>query len=93
MLAPAREAATGILERGLHSQLPPAVQSAGLEAMHVALVKAVNTGALEGDGHGIATATLIAAGVPEKRASVVVERSRRRCARARPTRSDPAYEG
>ncbi|MDX3642344.1 TetR family transcriptional regulator [Streptomyces sp. MB09-02B] len=78
VLAPAREAATGILERGqrdgvFHSHLPPAVQSAGLEAMHVALLESVNTGALEDDGHRIATATLIAAGVAETRASAVVE--------------------
>ncbi|MEV0352354.1 TetR family transcriptional regulator [Nonomuraea sp. NPDC050680] len=78
VLAPAREAATGILERGqrdgvFHSHLPPAVQSAGLMAMIVALVESVNTGALEDDGHRIATATLIAAGVPEDRASAVVE--------------------
>ncbi|MBE4737830.1 MULTISPECIES: TetR/AcrR family transcriptional regulator [Streptomyces] len=78
VLAPAREAATAILERGqrdgvFHSRLPPAVQSAGLEAMHVALLESVNTGALEDDGHRIATTTLIAAGVPEERASAVVE--------------------
>ncbi|MFF6881197.1 TetR/AcrR family transcriptional regulator [Streptomyces sp. NPDC012474] len=78
VLAPAREAAIGILERGqrdgvFHSHLPPAVQSAGLMALIVALVESVNTGALEDDGHRIATATLIAAGVPEDRASAVVE--------------------
>ncbi|WP_326583004.1 TetR/AcrR family transcriptional regulator [Streptomyces sp. NBC_00487] len=78
VLAPAREAAATILERGqrdgvFHSHLPPAVQSAGLEAMHVALLEAVNTGALEDDGRRVAAATLIAAGVPEKRASAVVE--------------------
>jgi AcrR family transcriptional regulator len=78
VLAPAREAVTGILERGqrdgvFHSHLPPAVQSAGLMALIVALVESVNTGALEDDGHRIATATLIAAGVPEDRASAVVE--------------------
>lgn len=78
VLAPAREAATGIVERGqrdgvFHSHLPPAVQSAGLMALIVALVESVNTGALEDDGHRIATATLIAAGVPEDRASAVVE--------------------
>ncbi|MEE1766557.1 TetR/AcrR family transcriptional regulator [Streptomyces sp. SP18BB07] len=77
VLAPARDAATAILERGqrdgvFHSHLPPAVQSAGLEAMYVALLESVNTGALEDDGHRIATATLIAAGVPEGRASAVV---------------------
>ena len=78
VLAPAREAVAAILERGqrdgvFHSHLPPAVQSADLEAMHVALLEAVNTGALEDDGHRIAIATLIAAGVPEKRAGAVVE--------------------
>ncbi|MEU7838317.1 MULTISPECIES: TetR family transcriptional regulator [unclassified Nonomuraea] len=78
VLAPAREAAIGILDRGqrdgvFHSHLPPAVQSAGLMALIVALVESVNTGALEDDGHRIATATLIAAGVPEDRASAVVE--------------------
>ncbi|MDR8413530.1 TetR/AcrR family transcriptional regulator [Nonomuraea sp. 3-1Str] len=78
VLAPAQEAATGILERGqrdgvFHSHLPPAVLSAGLMAMIVALVESVNTGALEDDGHRIATATLIAAGAPEDRASAVVE--------------------
>ncbi|MDX3458920.1 helix-turn-helix domain containing protein [Streptomyces sp. ME02-8801-2C] len=78
VLAPAREAVTGILERGqrdgvFHSHLPPAVQSTGLMALIVALVESVNTGALEDDGHRIATATLIAAGVPEDRASAVVE--------------------
>ncbi|WLW50707.1 TetR/AcrR family transcriptional regulator [Streptomyces sp. YU58] len=78
VLAPARETAIGILERGqrdgvFHSHLPPAVQSAGLMALIVALVESVNTGALEDDGHRIATATLIAAGVPEDRASAVVE--------------------
>ncbi|MEU9170038.1 TetR/AcrR family transcriptional regulator [Streptomyces sp. NPDC048420] len=78
VLAPAREAVTGILERGqrdgvFHSHLPPPVQSAGLMALIVALVESVNTGALEDDGHRIATATLIAAGVPEDRASAVVD--------------------
>ncbi|MFF1546054.1 TetR/AcrR family transcriptional regulator [Streptomyces sp. NPDC058291] len=78
VLAPAREAVTGILERGqrdgvFHSHLPPTVQSTGLMALIVALVESVNTGALEDDGHRIATATLIAAGVPEDRASAVVE--------------------
>ncbi|MFF7277877.1 TetR family transcriptional regulator [Streptomyces griseorubiginosus] len=78
VLTPAREAVTGILERGqrdgvFHSHLPPAVQSTGLMALIVALVESVNTGALEDDGHRIATATLIAAGVPKDRASAVVE--------------------
>ncbi|MFJ1971128.1 TetR/AcrR family transcriptional regulator [Streptomyces sp. NPDC087903] len=79
VLAPARERATAILERGqrdgvFHSHLPPAVLSAGLEAMTVALLEEVNTGALvEDDGSRAAVATLIAAGVPEKRASAVVD--------------------
>ncbi|MDX2551497.1 TetR family transcriptional regulator [Streptomyces stelliscabiei] len=92
VLAPARAAAATILERGqrdgvFHSHLPPAVQSAGLEAMHVALLEAVNTGALEDDGRLIATATLIAAGVPEGRASAVVEEV---AARTRPVPAEDA---
>ncbi len=47
--------------------------SAGLEAMTVALLEQVNTGALEDDGTRVATAQLIAAGVPEERARTVVE--------------------
>jgi len=78
VLAPAREVVTAILERGqrdgvFHSHLPPAVLSAGLEGMTVALLEDVNTGALEDDGTRTAVATLIAAGVPEKQASAVVE--------------------
>ena len=78
VLAPAREAVTGIVERGqrdgvFHSHLPPAVLSAGLEGMTVALLEDVNTGALEDDGTRTAVATLIAAGVSEKQASAVVE--------------------
>ncbi|MEU1917233.1 TetR/AcrR family transcriptional regulator [Streptomyces massasporeus] len=89
VLAPAREAVTGIVERGqrdgvFHSHLPPTVQSAGLMALIVALVESVNTGALEDDGHRIATATLIAAGVPEDRASAVVEEAASTMATALP---------
>ncbi|MDX3228397.1 TetR/AcrR family transcriptional regulator [Streptomyces sp. ME19-01-6] len=77
VLAPARETVTAILERGqrdgvFHTHLPAAVLSAGLEAMTVAFLEAVNTGALEDDGTRIAIATLIAAGVPEERAQAVV---------------------
>ncbi|MET7453502.1 TetR family transcriptional regulator [Streptomyces sp. NPDC005574] len=78
VLAPAREQATGILERGqrdgvFHRHLPPAVLSAGIEAMTVALLEEVNTGALEDDGTRVAIATLIAAGVPDERARAVVD--------------------
>ncbi|MEU9478965.1 TetR family transcriptional regulator [Streptomyces sp. NPDC048191] len=78
ILKPARFRVTGILEQGqgegvFHSHLPPAVLSAGLEAMTVALLEEVNTGAFEDDGSRVAVATLIAAGVPEKRALAVVE--------------------
>jgi AcrR family transcriptional regulator len=78
ILKPARDAATAILERGrrdglFHPHLPPAVLSAGLEAMTIALLEQVNTGALEDDGTRAAVATLIAAGVPEKEACAVVE--------------------
>ncbi|MFM9444390.1 TetR family transcriptional regulator [Streptomyces acidiscabies] len=79
VLAPARTETTAVLERGQRdgvfpSHLPAAVLSAGLEAMTVALLEAVNTGALEDDGGTrVALTTLIAAGVPEERARVVVE--------------------
>jgi AcrR family transcriptional regulator len=77
ILSPARCEVTAILERGqrdgvFHTHLPPAVLSAGLEAMHVALLEEVNTGVLEDDGARTALATLIAAGVPQERASGVV---------------------
>jgi AcrR family transcriptional regulator len=77
ILAPARRAATAILDRGqrdgvFHTQLPSAVLSAGLEAMTIALLEEVNSGELEDDGTHAAVATLIAAGVPEKQARVVV---------------------
>ncbi|WP_327321960.1 TetR family transcriptional regulator [Streptomyces sp. NBC_01210] len=77
ILKPARDAATAILERGqrdgaFHTLLSAAVLSAGLEAITVALLEEVNTGALEDDGTRVAVAVLIAAGVPEKQARVVV---------------------
>lgn len=78
ILAPARDEAMAILERGqrdgvFHTHLPPAVLSAGLEAMTVALLEAVNTGALDDDGTRVAVAMLIAAGVPEEQAGAVVD--------------------
>ncbi|CCK26504.1 transcriptional regulator, TetR family [Streptomyces davaonensis JCM 4913] len=78
ILQPARAAATVILERGqrdgaFHTHLPPAVLSAALEALTVALLEEVNTGALEDDGTRAAVVMLIAAGVPEKQARLVVE--------------------
>ncbi|WAU82518.1 TetR family transcriptional regulator [Streptomyces sp. Qhu-G9] len=78
ILAPARASVTAILEEGqrdgvFHTNVPPAVLSAGLEALTIALLEGVNTGAWEDDGTRIAVATLIAAGVPEKRASAVVD--------------------
>ncbi|MGW4909095.1 TetR/AcrR family transcriptional regulator [Streptomyces sp. NPDC004270] len=78
ILSPARARATAILEEGqrsgvFHSYLPAAVLGAGLEAMTVALLEEVNAGTLEDDGTRVATATLVAAGVPEKRARVVVD--------------------
>ncbi|MFF3204262.1 TetR/AcrR family transcriptional regulator [Streptomyces sp. NPDC002962] len=77
ILSPARDEVTAILARGqrdgvFHTQLPPAVLSAGLEAMQVALLEEVNTGALEDDGTRTAVVTLVAAGVPEERARAVV---------------------
>ncbi|MGW1375077.1 TetR/AcrR family transcriptional regulator [Streptomyces sp. NPDC002446] len=78
ILAPARDEVTAILERGQRdgvfpTHLPPAVLSAGLEAMTVALLEAVNAGVLEDERTRVAVATLIAAGVPEKRARDVVD--------------------
>ncbi|CAM5426623.1 Helix-turn-helix transcriptional regulator OS=Streptomyces tendae OX=1932 GN=GUR47_32230 PE=4 SV=1 [Streptomyces tendae] len=78
ILAPARAEVTAILERGQRdgifpAHLPPAVLSAGLEAMVVALLEQVNTGALEDDGTRAAAAILMAAGVPERAARAVVE--------------------
>lgn len=81
ILAPARSEVTAILERGqregvFHARLSPAVLSSGLEAMHFALLEAVNTGALASDGAGdAAVVTLIAAGVPEERAERIVDAS------------------
>ena len=77
ILTPARAEVTAILERGQRdgafpAHLPPAVLSAGLEAMTVALLEQVNTGALEDDGTRAAVATLVAAGVPQDRARTVV---------------------
>ncbi|GLP66441.1 TetR family transcriptional regulator [Streptomyces sp. TUS-ST3] len=78
ILEPARVRVTAIVEQGqrdgvFHTQLPAPVLSAGLEAMTVALLEEVNTGALEDDGTRVAVTTLIAAGVPEKRAQIVVD--------------------
>jgi AcrR family transcriptional regulator len=77
VLAPAREEVTAILDRGqregvFHAHLPPDVLSAGLEAMTVALLEQVNTGALTDDGTRTTVALLIAAGVPGERADRVV---------------------
>ncbi|MEV0635880.1 TetR/AcrR family transcriptional regulator [Streptomyces sp. NPDC050619] len=77
ILSPARAAVTAILERGqrdgvFHTHVPSAVLSAGLEALTLALLESVNTGEWEDDGTRIAVATLIAAGVPEQRASAIV---------------------
>ncbi|MER5215515.1 TetR/AcrR family transcriptional regulator [Streptomyces sp. NPDC002838] len=78
VLSPARDAVTAVLERGqregvFHTHLPAPVLSAGLEAMTVALLEEVNTGALRDDGTRTAIATLIAAGVPEQQASAVAD--------------------
>lgn len=78
VLAPARDVATAVLERGqragvFHEHLPAVVLSSGLEALTISLLESVNTGAWEDDGTRTAIATLVAAGVPEKEASAVVE--------------------
>lgn len=56
-----------------HGHVPPAVLSAGSEAMTVALLEQVNAGALEDDGRRATVVTLVAAGVPERRARVAVD--------------------
>ncbi|MBT2414279.1 TetR/AcrR family transcriptional regulator [Streptomyces sp. ISL-12] len=78
ILRPAREEIAAILERGqrdgvFHTHLPPDALSAGLEAVTVALLEAVNKGTLEDDGTRSTTASLIAAGVPDKQARAVVD--------------------
>jgi hypothetical protein len=49
------------------------VLSSALEALTISLLESVNTGTWEDDGTRTAVATLVAAGVPEKEASAVVE--------------------
>lgn len=79
VLAPARAETTAVLARGqrdgvFHTHLPAPVLSAGLEAMTLALLEAVNSGMLEDDGGTrVAIATLIAAGVPAEQARVIAE--------------------
>ncbi|MFJ5262069.1 TetR family transcriptional regulator [Streptomyces sp. NPDC088387] len=78
ILAPARSAVAGVLERGqregvFHTHLSPGAMSAALEGLTIALLECVNTGELaEDDGSAVALAELIAAGVPEPRARAVV---------------------
>ncbi|MFF3844262.1 TetR/AcrR family transcriptional regulator [Streptomyces sp. NPDC002328] len=77
ILAVARDEVTAVLTRGRRdgvfpAHLPPPVLSAGLEAMTVALLEQVNDGAWQDDGSRVAVATLVAAGVPEGRATTVV---------------------
>ncbi|MFI6372161.1 TetR/AcrR family transcriptional regulator [Streptomyces sp. NPDC050546] len=76
-LAPARDEATAILERGqragvFHDHLPAAVLSAALEAVTLSLLESVNTGAWEDDGTRTAVATLVAAGVSDEAATSIV---------------------
>ncbi|CAM5523374.1 TetR/AcrR family transcriptional regulator [Streptomyces purpurascens] len=76
-LAPARDEATAILERGqragvFHDHLPAPVLSAALEAVTLSLLESVNTGAWEDDGTRTAVATLVAAGVSDEAATSIV---------------------
>lgn len=78
ILRPAREEIAAILERGqrdgvFHTHLPPEALSAGLEAVTVTLLEAVNNGTLEDDGTRATTVSLIAAGVPDAQARAVVD--------------------
>ncbi|QIQ06376.1 TetR/AcrR family transcriptional regulator [Streptomyces liangshanensis] len=77
LLAPAREKVTSILERGqalgaIPAHVPPRVLSAALEAMALSLIESVGAEAWHDDGTATATATLIAAGVPARRAEAEV---------------------
>ncbi|MFJ1598736.1 TetR/AcrR family transcriptional regulator [Streptomyces sp. NPDC088261] len=77
VLAPARERVTSILERGqavgaLPAHVPPRVLSTALEAMALSLIESVGAEAWRDDGTATATATLIAAGVPARRAEAEV---------------------
>ncbi|MFF0011267.1 TetR/AcrR family transcriptional regulator [Streptomyces sp. NPDC005374] len=78
ILAPARDEATAILERGqtegaFHDHLPAPVLSAALEALTLSLLESVNTGTWEDDGTRTAVATLVAAGVTEQSATAIVD--------------------
>lgn len=78
ILAPARDEATAILERGqgagvFHGHLPAAVLSAALEALTLSLLESVNAGTWEDDGTRTAVATLVAAGVSDQSATAIVE--------------------
>jgi AcrR family transcriptional regulator len=78
ILAPARNEATAILGRGqragvFHDHLPAAVLSAALEALTLSLLESVNTGMWDDDGTRTAVATLVAAGVSDQAATVIVE--------------------
>jgi AcrR family transcriptional regulator len=78
VLAPAREEATAILDRGqregvFHAYVPSTVLSAGLEALTLSLLECVNAGTWEDDGTRAAVTVLVAAGVPTERAGQVVE--------------------
>ncbi|MET7698014.1 TetR/AcrR family transcriptional regulator [Streptomyces sp. NPDC005485] len=78
ILAPARNEATAILERGqgagvFHGHLPAPVLSAALEALTLSLLESVNAGTWEDDGTRTAVATLVAAGVAEQSATGIVK--------------------
>ncbi|GKQ40342.1 TetR/AcrR family transcriptional regulator [Streptomyces sp. A012304] len=78
ILAPARDEATAILDRGrragvFHDHLPAPVLSAALEALTLSLLESVNTGAWADDGTRTAAATLVAAGVSDEAATSIVE--------------------
>ncbi|MDW6059417.1 TetR/AcrR family transcriptional regulator [Streptomyces sp. FXJ1.4098] len=78
IVAPARDEATAILERGqragvFHDHLPAAVLSAALEALTLSLLESVNTGTWDDDGTRTAVTTLLAAGVSEPAATATVE--------------------
>ncbi|MFI2371846.1 TetR/AcrR family transcriptional regulator [Streptomyces sp. NPDC018833] len=77
VLSPARAAVKAILERGqtagsFPSHVPAPALSAALESLTLSLLESVNARSWKDDGQATAITTLIAAGVPARRAETEV---------------------
>ncbi|MBT2364017.1 TetR/AcrR family transcriptional regulator [Streptomyces sp. ISL-10] len=77
VLSPARAAVNAILERGqtagsFPSHVPAPALSAALESLTLSLLESVNARSWKDDGQATAITTLIAAGVPARRAEAEV---------------------